>query len=119
MPQGNYFVAKNANNVLVPMRTDAQGTLLSTSGGTSSRLNIAAATVVKATPGRVCQVSVVTAGSTLGTINDVATTGAAAAANQVGSAPNTAGAVVPLNFPCAVGIVVVPGTGQVLAVSYI
>ena len=48
---------------------------------------------------------------------DEGATGDAAAANKIASIPNTVG-VITLDWPCAVGIVVTPGSGQVLAVSY-
>lgn len=85
--------------------------------GTLSVLNITAPTLVKLGPGRLFKVSVVVAGSATGTVNDCATTGAAAAANQFGTTPNAVGTT-PFNWPCLSGIVVVPGTGQTLAVSY-
>lgn len=85
-------------------------------GGTA--LNITTATIVKAAPGTVLNATVVVAGSGAGTINDCLTTGAAAAANQIASLPAAVGSV-QLNFPCLVGIVVVPGTGQTISLSYI
>lgn len=88
-----------------------------TGRGVKSVLNITAATVIKAVAGRICNVSVVVAGSAPGSINDAATTGAVAAANEVVVVPNTVG-VYAIDMPTANGIVVVPGTGQTLAVSY-
>lgn len=85
--------------------------------GTQNSLNITAATVVKASKGRICKVNVLTAGSTVGTVNDVSTTGGAAAGNLVFNIPDTVG-IYDLNFPCSTGIVVVPGTGQVVSVSF-
>ena len=86
-------------------------------GGNRAVLDVTAVTVVKAAPGICVSVAVVVAGSTTGTVNDVATTGGAAAANQFGTIPNTVGTYT-FNWPCGTGIVVVPGTGQTLAVSY-
>lgn len=86
-------------------------------GGVLSHLNITAATVVKAAPGRLWTVTVTTAGSTAGTASDVATTGGVAAANLIAELPNTVG-VYSLAWPCATGIVITPGTGQVLSVAY-
>jgi hypothetical protein len=86
-------------------------------GGNASKLNITAATVVKATPGTVYNVSVTTAGSTSGQVSDVATVAGVAVGNLVFDIPNTVGNY-PINFPCFAGIVVTPGTGQVLSVSY-
>ena len=86
-------------------------------GGNRALLDVTAAAVVKATSGILVSVSVIVAGSATGTVNDVATTGGAAAANQFGTIPNTVGTYT-WNWPCGTGIVVVPGAGQTLAVSY-
>lgn len=86
-------------------------------GGVSSALNISASTLVAAGAHRVATVCVITAGSTAGTLNDSATTGGAATANEVYPIPNTLGCS-PVNWPIFNGIVVVPGTGQVVALSY-
>ncbi len=104
--------------VFGPMHLDAQGALRNSSGGITPVYNITAATVIKATPGRLVRISVVTAGSAAGTANDCATTGAAAATNEIAAIPNTVGQIM-LDWPCATGIVVVPGTSQVLAVSFV
>lgn len=102
MPQGPILVAdKNA----IPQ-------------GGKSKLNLTAATVIKATPGTVLAFAVEVAGSGTGTINDCATVGAVAAANQVCVLPETVGVTV-MGWPCTTGIVVTPGTGQTIAVSYI
>jgi len=79
--------------------------------------NITTATVVKAVPGRIAKVSVLVAGSGTGTVNNCITTGAAATANEVAVIPQSVG-VLDIDMPCSTGIVVVPGTGQTLAVSY-
>ena len=85
--------------------------------GTASKLDITAATVVKAGPGRLIRVSVLVAGSATGTANDCLTTGAAATANEIFVIPETVG-IYTLEWPCLVGIVIVPGTGQTISVSY-
>ena len=85
--------------------------------GSFTWLDISAATVVKATSGVVVNVNVITAGTTVGTVNDVATTGGAAVTNQVASLPNVVGSY-RVGMPCATGIVIVPGSGQVVAVSF-
>lgn len=102
----------NTNHCIVPGASGAMPT-----GGGSSRLNLTSATAVKATPGYLATITVLVAGSASGTANDVATTGAAAVANQVFTIPNTLG-VYNVNFPMAVGIVVVPGTGMTVSVAY-
>lgn len=87
-------------------------------GGTNTTLDITAAAVIKASPGRVYTVSVLVAGSAAGGVYDNTLTTGNTVANQIGVIPNTAGV---LNFnamPTAAGIVVVPGTGQTLAISW-
>lgn len=87
-------------------------------GGDKGYLGITGAgQLVKTGAGVLCKVSVIVAGSAAGTLNDVATVGGAAAANQFGTIPNTVGTY-EFDWPCATGIVVVPGTGQTVAVSY-
>lgn len=108
---------------MVPLTVDGDGALMVTAPDTplpdapTSRFNISVATVVKATPGTVLRFNVVTAGTTAGTINDCATTGAAAAANAIATIPEVVGPVA-LEWPCAVGIVVTPGTGQVVSILF-
>lgn len=82
-----------------------------------SALNVAASTVVKAGAGRLMKVSVNVAGA-VGTVNDCLTTGAAAAANQIGVIPAVVG-VYTFDWPCLVGIVYVPGAAQVVSISYV
>jgi len=112
-----------------PLILDAQQQLNVNIGGISSALNLTAAAVIKATPGRLVRIVIAAPGSTSGafTFNDCATTGAAAAANQIftlayNATANVAGAVFTLEWPCSTGIVLsaVPGGGSpVVAVSYI
>jgi hypothetical protein len=130
MPQGplGANVAKTPGNTLAPMQLDAQGNLKMTGGGVSSALNKTAAAVIKATPGRLRKIVIIAPGATSGafTFNDCATTGSAAASNEIftlpfGGAANVAGTVIVLDWPCAVGIVcsAVPGAGSpIYAVSY-
>lgn len=100
----------------------AQNPLVPRYGGNASVLNVTASTVIKATPGTVFRVVVKTA-ATAGTfgVYDAATTGAAAASNAIvletASWP-AVGTVFELVWPCAAGIVVNPGTGGTVAVSY-
>lgn len=76
---------------------------------------IAAATLVKVGAGRVATVSITTAGSAVGAIYDANALGVTT--GQLYAIPNTLG-VVHLNLPAQYGILVVPGTGQVVAVGY-
>lgn len=80
-------------------------------------LNITTATVVKAAPGRIQKIEVLAAGSAAGTVNDCLTTGAAAAANALAAIPEVVGSI-DLNVQATTGIVVVPGTGQTVAIYY-
>lgn len=124
MPQGNLNTAGNSRATSAaasafkasPALASADGATL-TGKGLKSAKNLTAATLVQAGVGRVAKVSVIVAGSAVGTVNDVATTGAAAVANQIMVIPNTVG-VYDLDWPLGLGLVVVPGTGQTVAVSY-
>lgn len=94
-----------------------QNPLVPRYGGNASKLNISAATVVKATPCTLFRVNVTTAGSTAGTVYDAATTGGNTAANLIAELPNTVGTY-EFEWPCATGILVDPGTGQVVSVAF-
>lgn len=75
-------------------------------------------TVAKTTAGTVGTVNVLVAGAATGAVYDAASTGAiSSTANLVALIPPVVGSVV-LNFPCLVGIVIEPGAGQTLSVSY-
>lgn len=98
---------------------DPNGTEQAQGGGNSSALNISAAQVIKATPGRLCKITVLGVVGTGGnlTFNDCATTGAATTANQIyfGAGTLAVGSVVILDWPCLNGIVcsAVPTGGTV------
>ena len=77
--------------------------------------NITATSVVNNAAGRLAVVTVTTAGSSVGTIYDAAATGVTT--RPIYTIPNTVG-VVFVNLPVVYGIVVVPGTGQAVTVSY-
>jgi hypothetical protein len=87
------------------------------SNATHSRLNITANTVVKASNGNVATLIVLGAGSANGGLFDAATVSAAVAGTEIFAIPQVAG-VYQINFPIANGIVVKPGTGQTIAISY-
>jgi hypothetical protein len=106
-----------------PGAVDSQRATIVARGKTPA-LNVNAAIVIKAAPGRVAKVVIVDPGTTGGafTLNDVATVGAAANANRAWTLPfdspnNFAGNVFDLDWPFATGIVVgaVPtgGTPQI------
>ena len=95
-----------------------QNGVLITGNGVRTMFDITAATVVKTTSGRVAKVSVLVAGSAAGGVFDTTTTASAAITNQVAVIPNAVGVYV-IDIPCFNGIVVEPGTGQTVMVSYI
>jgi len=88
-----------------------------TGQGLSTSLNLTSATVIKASPGRLVRINVIVAGAA-GTANDCTTTGAAASANEIAVIPAAVGPIL-LDWPCLAGIVVAPGAGQTIAVSYV
>lgn len=84
----------------------------------NSALCLSASKVLKASAGTVVSMNVLVAGSSPGGIFDCSSTAATAAtANQIATIPNTVGPV-ELEFPCLVGITVVPGTGQRVSLAY-
>lgn len=111
-------VAVSSAGAQAALRLAASGSLR-TAKGTTTKLNMTAANVIKATPGRLTQIIILAPGTTSGgfTFNDCATTGAAAAANAIYTLPfgnATAGQVLNVDIPCATGIVLsaVPGGGS-------
>lgn len=92
--------------------------------GINTALNLTAAQNIKVGTGRTISLFIIAPGTTSGawTFNDCATTGAAAASNQVFSIPynhaaNLAGNTFSVNFPFKVGITLsaVPGSGSPIA----
>ena len=88
-----------------------------TLGGAFSQYDISTATLIKSASGVLYRVSVTTAGTTTGAIYDTNATGSIDASNLVAVIPEAVG-VYGFIWPCQTGIVVVPGTSQVLSVSY-
>jgi hypothetical protein len=83
--------------------------------GARIRQNMTASTAVSNAAGRLAVVTVTTAGSAVGTIYDSAST--SITTRPIYTIPNTVG-VVFVNLPVIYGIVVAPGTGQAVTVSY-
>lgn len=102
-----------AKNVVTAINGVAQ-TYLNVQGLQNSG-SLTAATLVQLGSGRVATVSVTVAGSAVGKIYD--TNSAASTTNPVYVIPNTVG-VVFVNMPVGIGLVVAPGTGQSVTVSY-
>lgn len=87
--------------------------------GVSTKENIKAPTIVKASAGRVASVSITTAGSGVGLIYDSASlTTLTAPLWEIPAAAAANGEPYVVNLPVDTGILVVPGTGQILAVSW-
>lgn len=124
MPQNPLnFIAKNPSGNSVFLSTDADGALLVTAPDSplvavrQAHFDITAATTVKTSPGTLLKVNVLVVGTTTGTMNDCATTGAVALANEIAAIPEAVGSY-EMDWPCATGITVVPGTGQTLTVLF-
>lgn len=96
-----------AINALAKAYTDVQGAI--------NMPGIAVATLVKASGGRTCTIVVTTAGTTVGHLYDANM--ATATTNLLYVIPNTVGLTV-VNIPATYGIVVAPGSGQVVTVTY-
>ena len=86
-------------------------------GNTNVTRGISTTTVVKLGAGAVIKAIVTVAGSGAGAIYDCTATAAAVTANEIASLPTTLGPI-DIEFPCLVGIFVVPGTGQQIAISW-
>lgn len=83
--------------------------------GSTAKTAISASTVVKSTSGRIARISVTTAGTTVGIVYDANATGITT--SPIFSIPNTLG-IIDVSLPVYNGIVVVPGSGQVVTISY-
>ena len=83
--------------------------------GVSTTENITTPTLIKGSPGRVATISVIVAGTTPGMLYDSATLNVTSAPLVV--VPNIVGAFF-VNLPTDTGLVVVPGNGQTLMVSW-
>ena len=83
--------------------------------GAQTIVNITAPTLVRSGVGRMCVCSITTAGSSNGTIYDSNST--SVSTSPIFTIPNTIGIIV-VNLPVTHGIVVIPGTGQAVTVSY-
>src|SRR5208282_2588675 len=76
---------------------------------------ISSATVVKMTAGRIVDISIIAAGTTVGMIYDGSTL--AATTKPIIPLPNIVG-VYRVTFPVSFGILIIPGAGQTVAGSY-
>ena len=85
--------------------------------GQKNATGLTAQTVVSSNPGRVANVAVIVAGSTTCSIYDASSVVTATASRLLATITNTVGIYV-VNMPVTYGIVVTPGTGMTIAVSY-
>ncbi len=104
-------------NIVLALATAAQN-YLNVQGATNAAA-ISSPTVVKASAGRIASVSIIVAGSGTGFIYDGATTSATAKPLWViPAAAKTSGEPYVVNFPANFGLLVSPGTGQTVSVSF-
>lgn len=102
-----------ARNIVQAINSAAQNYL--NVQGALNMSGITATKLVKASAGRVCVISVIVAGSAVGAIYD--SNVATSLVNQIYVIPMAIGVYV-VNLPVGLGIVVVPGTGHTLTISY-
>jgi len=86
--------------------------------GVSTLEGITAPTVVKASAGRIVSVSIIVAGSATGMIYDSASLAENAPLWVIPMAAKTDGEPYEVGLPTDSGILVVPGSGQTIAVSW-
>lgn len=99
----------------IPTAINALATTYLKVQGNQNAADISTTTLVSSSPGRVATVVVSTAGSAVGHIYDQSATTPTARVLFV--IPMTVGINV-VNMPASYGILVVPGSGQVVTVSY-
>ncbi len=102
-----------AQNIVTAINNAAQ--VYFNVNGVQSTADITAATLVRVGAGRIAVVSVTTAGSAVGHIYDANI--ASATTLPIYTIPTTAGVYV-VNLPVTYGIVVAPGSGQHVTVSF-
>ena len=102
-------------NGVVAINNLAQSTLRGL--GTQTSVTVTSATVIYVGNGYLVNFSVVVAGSTVGTISNTGSTSTVAAANALCAIPATVG-VVKVGQVFSTGLVVTPGTGQSVNVTY-
>ncbi len=89
-------------------------------GGARSALNVSTTTTIKAAPGTLFKVVIVTPPTGAGGIYDSAVTTGLGASNLIDNIGTglAASYVFDLSWPCNAGITINPGTGGVVSVSY-
>jgi hypothetical protein len=104
-----------SQNVVTALNNNAQTSLQI--AGNKVVAGLTSQTLVSSNPGRLCVVSVIVAGTTTGKVWDASSTVAAVNAHLLATIPLAVGVYI-FNMPVANGIVITPGTGMTVAVSY-
>jgi hypothetical protein len=102
-------------NGVIAINNLSQGTLRSL--GTQTSVTVTAATLIYTGPGYLVNFAVVVAGSTTGTISNTNAVASVSAANALCAVSNTVG-IVSAGQVFSTGLVVTPGTGQSINVTY-
>jgi hypothetical protein len=108
-------IVTTSKNIVTALNTSYQTSLAL--NGTKTSVAISGQKIVSQGAGRVVRVSVTTAGSANGTIYDAASTTTATSTAVIASIPQAIG-VYEFNIPVVNGIVISPGTSQVLTLIY-
>lgn len=87
-------------------------------GAINSTANIGAPLVLKASPGTLFAITLVVGGSTAGAVYDCTSVAAAGQGNEICTIPTTGGPLFLLEWPFQNGIVIIPGTGQLVAAKW-
>lgn len=85
--------------------------------GTTAVLGASVPLLVNTGSGRLVNVYVITAGSAAGSIHDAGSVAGAVAGNTLFTIPTTTG-ITQVNIPYSNGLVILPGTGQVINITY-
>lgn len=117
MPQNPIGVtAAVENGAQRPMALDKSGNLVTGKGATPIYA-ITTSTVVSLGPTRVAAALAQVAGTAVGTIYDATTTAGLLATQAISQIATTQLTPLVVDWPCLNGVVVVPGSGQTLAVT--
>jgi hypothetical protein len=106
-----------AKNIVTAINSAAQTYLNVNGASVQDGVTSTAPALLKTGQGRIVTVSVVIPGTANGAIYDVAGVSLTAVSNQIGVIPAMIGPYV-YNIPFSNGLVVSPGTGQTVTVSY-
>lgn len=115
MPASLDDILTAQKNGVVAINNLSQGTLRGL--GTQTSATITTATVIYVGKGYLVNFAVVVAGATVGTISNTGTVSTVAAANALCAIPNTVG-IVNVGQVFSAGLVVTPGSGQSVNVTY-